>query len=104
MMGFGMVFATVANLSILMLGTCLILKGVESPEQYESYDYEMYNGTKSSEWDCLASVFWDMVADQGVYKDFYDFCECFDCISYDDLESMLSINGIEVVFISEEGV
>ena len=78
------------------------IEGIENPEQYESYDYEMYNGTKASEWDCLVSVFWDLVADKRQYEHFYDFYECADCISYDDLESMLSINGIEVVFISEE--
>ena len=77
------------------------IEGVENPEQYESYDYEMYNGSKSSEWDCLASVFWDMAADQEAYEDFYDFCECVDDVSYDDLESMLSCEGIEVVFLDE---
>ena len=78
------------------------IEGVDNPEQYESYDYEMYNGTKASEWDCLVSVFWDLVADKRQYDHFYDFCERMDCVFYDDLESMLSINGIEVVFISEE--
>ena len=77
------------------------IEGVESPEQYESYDYEMYNGTKSSEWDCLVSVFWDLVADKRQYDHFYDFYERMDCVFYDDLESMLSGKGIEVVFISE---
>lgn len=78
------------------------MEGVENPEQYQSYDYEMYNGSKASEWDCLASVFWDMIADQEAYEDFYDFWECVDDVSYDDLELMLSCKGIEVVFISEE--
>lgn len=78
------------------------IEGVENPEQYESYDYEMYNGTKSSEWDCLVSVFWDMIADQETYEDFYDFCECVDDVSYDDFESMLSCKGIEVVFSEED--
>ena len=77
------------------------IEGVENPEQYDSYDYEMYNGSKSSEWDCLASVFWDLVVDQEGYEDFYDFCECIDDVPYDDLESMLSCKGIEVIFISE---
>ena len=78
------------------------IAGVEQHSRFESYDYEMYNGSKSSEWDCLASVFWDLVADQETYEDFYDFCECVDDVSYDDFESMLSCKGIEVVFISEE--
>ena len=78
------------------------IEDVENPEQYESCDYEMYNETKSSEWDCLVSVFLDLVADQEVYEDFYDFCEYVDDVSYDDLEAMLSCEGIEVVFISEE--
>ena len=78
------------------------IEGVENSEQYQSYDYEMYNGTKSSEWDCLVSVFWDMIADQETYEDFYDFCERVDCISYDDFESMLSCKGIEVVFSEED--
>ena len=77
------------------------IEGVENPEQYASYDYEMYNGSNSSEWSCLVSVFWDMVADQEDYEDFYDFCECIEGVSYDDLESMLSCKGIEVIFISE---
>ena len=78
------------------------IEGVENPEQYESYDYEMYNGTKASEWSCLVSVFWDMIADQETYEDFYDFCECVDDVSYDDFESMLSCKGIEVVFSEED--
>ena len=78
------------------------IEGVENPEQYESYDYEMYNGTKSSEWDCLASVFWDLVADKRQYEHFYDMCESFDDIDEDSIVDMLSNKGIEVVFISEE--
>ena len=77
------------------------IEGVENPEQYASCDYEMYNGTKSSEWDCLVSVFWDLVADKRQYDHFYDFCECVDDVSYDDFESMLSCKGIEVVFLDE---
>lgn len=78
------------------------IEGVENSEQYESYDYEMYNGTKASEWSCLVSVFWDMIADQETYEDFYDFYECVDDVSYDDFESMLSCKGIEVVFSEED--
>ena len=77
------------------------IEGVDNPEQYESYDYEMYNGTKVSEWDCLVSVFWDLLVDKRQYDHFYDFCQFMDDVSYDDLESMLSDEGIEVVFISE---
>ena len=78
------------------------IEGVSNSEQYQSYDYEMYNGSKSSEWDCLASVFWDLVADKRQYDHFYDFCECVDDVSYDDLELMLSCKGIEVVFSEED--
>ena len=78
------------------------IEGVESPEQYQSYDYEMYNGTKASEWSCLVSVFWDLVADQEVYEDYYDMCESFDDVDEDIIIDMLSDKGIEVVFISEE--
>jgi len=78
------------------------IEGVENPEQYESYDYEMYNGSKGSEWDCLVSVFWDLVADKRQYNHFYDMCESFEGIDEDAIVSMLSDKGVEVVFISEE--
>ena len=78
------------------------IEGVATPEQYESCDYEMYNGTKSSEWDCLVSVFWDLVADKRQYDHFYDMCESFDDVDEDSIIDMLSDKGIEVVFISEE--
>ena len=78
------------------------IEGVESPEQYESYDYEMYNGTKASEWECLVSVFWDLVADKRQHDHFYDMCESFYDIDEDSIIEMLSDKGIEVVFISEE--
>ena len=78
------------------------IEGVENPEQYESCDYEMYNGTKSSEWDCLVSVFWDLVVDKGQFDHFYDMCENFENIDEDSIIEMLSDKGIEVVFISEE--
>ena len=78
------------------------VEGVDNPEQYESYDYEMYNGTKASEWDCLVSVFWDLIADKRQYDHFYDMCESFDDIDEDGIINMLSDKGIEVIFIIEE--
>ena len=80
------------------------IEGVSNSEQYQSYDYEMYNGSKSSEWDCLASVFWDLVADKEQYEDYYEMCRSFDDIDEDSILNVLSDKGIEVVFISEEGV
>ena len=77
------------------------IEGVENPEQYKSYDYEMYNGSKSDELDCLVSVFWDLVADQEVYEDFYDMCESFETVEESDLKLMLLAKGIEVVFLEE---
>ena len=74
------------------------IEGVPNPEQHQSYDYEMYNGTKSSEWDCLVSVFWDLVADKRQYDHFYDMCETFDDIDEESIIEMLSDKGIEVVF------
>ena len=78
------------------------IEGFSTSEQHQSYDYEMYNGTKASEWDCLVSVFWDLVADKRQYDHFYDMCESFDDIDEDSVIDMLSDKGIEVVFISEE--
>ena len=78
------------------------IEGVEQPSRFESYDYEMYNGSKSREFDCLVSVFWDMVVDQSKYEDFYDMCESFDNIDGDDIANMLLDKGIEVVFLEEE--
>ena len=78
------------------------IEGVENPEQCESYDYEMYNGTKASEWDCLVSVLWDLIADKRQCDHFYDMCESFAEIDEDSIIDMLSDKGIEVVFISEE--
>ena len=77
------------------------IEGVENLEQYESYDYEMYNGNKSSKRDCLVSVFWDLVADKRQYEHFYDMCESFDDIDEESIIQMLSDKCIEVVFISE---
>ena len=77
------------------------IEGVDNPEKYQSYDYEMYNGSKYSEWDCLVSVFWDLVADQSKYEDFYDMCETFDDVDEDDIVNMLLYKGIEVVFLED---
>jgi len=74
------------------------IEGVENPTQYENCDYEMYNGTKTSTLDCLMSVFWDMVADQESYEDFYEMCESFDGVAEDNIVAMLSDKGIEVIF------
>ena len=78
------------------------ITGVEQPASFESYDYEMYNGSKSREFDCLVSVFWDLVADQSKYDDFYDMCESFDDVDEDSIIDMLSDKGIEVVFLEDE--
>ena len=77
------------------------IEGVENSEQYQSYDYEMYNGSKSSEWDCLASVFWDLVADKEQYEDFYNMCENLYNVEESEIKLMLLSKGIEVVFIDE---
>ena len=78
------------------------IEGVENPEQYESYDYEMYNGSKSNEFDCLVSVFWDLVADQSKYEDFYAMCESFYDVEESEVKLMLLAKGIEVIFLEEE--
>lgn len=77
------------------------IEGVSNSEQYQSYDYEMYNGSKSSEWDCLVSVFWDLVADQSKYEDFYDMCEIFYDVEDSEIRLMLLAKGIEVVFLED---
>ena len=77
------------------------IEGVSNPEQYQSYDYEMYNGSKGSEGDCLVSVFWDLVADQSKYEDFYDMCESFYDIEDSEIRLMLLSKGIEVVFLED---
>ena len=77
------------------------ITGVESPTSFESYDYEMYNGSKSSEFDCLVSVFWDLVADQSKYDDFYDVCESFYDVEESEIKLMLLNKGIEVIFLEE---
>ena len=78
------------------------IEGVEQPSRFESYDYEMYNGSKSREFDCLVSVFWDLVADQSKYNDFYDMCESFYDVEESEIKLMLLAKGIEVVFLEEE--
>lgn len=77
------------------------IEGVSNPEQYQSYDYEMYNGGKGSEWDCLVSVFWDLVADKRQYDHFYDMCESFDDIEDSEIRLMLLAKGIEVAFLED---
>lgn len=77
------------------------IEGVSNSEQYQSYAYEMYIGSKGSEWDCLVSVFWDLAADKRQYDNFYDMCENFEDIDEDSINEMLSDKGIEIVFISE---
>lgn len=78
------------------------IEGVEQPSRFVSYDYEMYNGSKSSEFDCLVSVFWDLVVDKSKYDDFYDMCESFDDVEESEIKLMLLAKGIEVVFLEEE--
>lgn len=75
------------------------ITGVEHPTRFESYDYEMYNGSKFNEFDCLVSVFWDLVADKSKYDDFYDMCESFYDVDEDSIIDMLSDKGIEVIFL-----
>ena len=75
------------------------ITGVEHPASFESYDYEMYNGSKSREFDCLVSVFWDLVADQSEYDDFYDMCESFYDIEESEIKLMLLGKGIEVKYV-----
>lgn len=78
------------------------ITGVEHPARFESYDYEMYNGSKSSEFDCLVSVFWDLVVDQSKYEDFYDMCESFYDVEDSEIKLMLLCKGVEVIFLEEE--
>ena len=77
------------------------IEGVKNPTDYESYDYEMYNGSKSGEHECLVSVFWDLVADQELYKDFYDMYENFEGFEESEIKLMLLAKGIEVVFLED---
>ena len=77
------------------------ITGVEQPSIFESYDYEMYNGSKSREFDCLVSVFWDLVANQSKYNDFYDMCESFYDVEESEIKLMLLTKGIEVIFLED---
>lgn len=77
------------------------IEGVKYPADYESYDYEMYNGSKSDEFDCLLSVFWDLVADKEQYENYYDMYENFEGIEESDVKLMLLAKGIEVVFLED---
>ena len=77
------------------------IEGVGNPDKYQSYDYEMYNGSKGSEWDCLVSVFWDLVADKRQHDHFYDMYEILDDLGWDDIVNMLSDKSIEVVFLED---
>ena len=78
------------------------ITGCSTPARFESYDYEMYNGSKSSEFDCLVSVFWDLVADQSKYDDFYDMCGSFYDVEESGIKLVLLTKGIEVIFLEEE--
>lgn len=75
------------------------IEGVSNPEQYQNYDYEMYNGTKSSERDCLTSVLWDLFVDQEKYEDYYDMCEWLYDVDEESIIDILSNKGIEVIFL-----
>ena len=77
------------------------IQGVGDPDKYMNFDYEMYNGSKSDEFGCLVSVFWDFVADKGKYEDFYDMYENFEGFEDSEIKLMLAIKGIEVVFLEE---
>lgn len=77
------------------------IKGVNCPADYENYDYEMYNGSKSDEFDCLVSVFWDLVADKEQYEDYYDIYEQFEGIDESEIKLMLLAKGIEVIFLED---
>ena len=75
------------------------IEGVDNPEKYQSYDYEMYDGNKVDGWECLVSVFWDLVADKRQYKHFYDMRDRFYDLGWDDVANMLLDEGIEVIFL-----
>ena len=77
-------------------------EGVEDDVYYERCPPEINNGAKTTSWDCLVSVFWDLVADQSKYDDFYDMCESFYDVEESEIKLMLLAKGIEVVFLEEE--
>lgn len=76
--------------------------GVHNPNMYNSYDYEIYNGSKSDEYDCLLSVFWDFVADKDAYTEFYDMCDKFEDVDESEIKRMLLAKGIEVIFLGDD--
>lgn len=78
------------------------IEGVANPDMYNSYDYEIYNGSKSDEYDCLLSVFWDFVADKDTYKDFYDMCDKFEWVEEYEIKLMLLAKGVEVIFLEDD--
>ena len=75
------------------------IEGVPNPDMYNSYDYEIYNGSKSEERDCLLSVFWDLIADKDAYIEFYDLYEKFEDVEDSEIKLMLLSKGIEVIFL-----
>ena len=78
------------------------IEGVPNPDMYNSYDYEIYNGSKSDEHDCLLSVFWDFVVDKDVYNDFYDMCDKFEDVDESEIRLMLLAKGIEVILLEDD--
>lgn len=78
------------------------IEGVPNPDMYYSYYYEIYNGSKSEERDCLLSVFWDFVADKDVYSEFYDMYEKFEDVDESGIKLMLLAKGVEVVFLEDD--
>ena len=78
------------------------IEGVPNPDMYNSYDYEIYNGSKSEERDCLLSVLWDFVADKDAYTEFYDLYESFEDVEESEIKQMLLAKGIEVIFLEDD--
>lgn len=77
------------------------ITGVKCPADFESHKYEMYNGSKSDELECLISVLWDLVADKSKYKDFDSFAEEFQGVEESEIKLMLLVKNIEVVFLED---
>lgn len=77
------------------------IEGVPNPDMYYSYDYEIYNGSKSDEYDCLLSVFWDFVAYKDSYTEFYDLYESFEDVDESEIKLMLLAKGIEVILLED---
>ena len=78
------------------------IEAIDSVEKYFDSKYRMFDGNKDNEWEALVAVFWDLVADQSKYDDFYDMCESFDDIEESEIKLMLLTKGIEVIFLEEE--